>query len=110
MAGEGATGEKFNLPNTCPKWTSWDAFEWHWPTDHKYINFLAVGSENFGQNSNMAAPMLVGDNQSFCHGAHPYIDNQMWGSSIPYQQIFENLKKIISSSKHIAGGWGITRG
>ena len=44
MAGEGGTGEKFNLPNTCPKWTSWGALEWHWTTDHEYINFLAVGA------------------------------------------------------------------
>ena len=40
----GGTGEKFNLPNTCPKWTGWGAFEWHWPTDHEYITFLAVGT------------------------------------------------------------------
>ena len=36
---EGGTGEKFNLPNTCPKWTSWGALEWHWPTDHEYIRY-----------------------------------------------------------------------
>ena len=40
--------------STCP--------EWHWPTDHEYINFWAVGAEimspkfpKFGQNSKMAA-------------------------------------------------------
>ena len=43
-AGEAGTGEKFNLPNTCPKWTSWDALEWDWSTDSEYINFLAVGA------------------------------------------------------------------
>ena len=66
-AGEGGTGEQFNLPNTCPKWTSWDALEWHWPADHEYINFWAVGAlwaeilspefPNFGRNSKMAADM-----------------------------------------------------
>ena len=42
--GEGGTGEKFNLPNTCPKWTSWGALECHWSSDSEYINFLAVGA------------------------------------------------------------------
>ena len=56
---------------TCPilvqSGQSWGALEWHWPTDSKYINFLAVGAlgaeisspefPNFGRNSKMAAGM-----------------------------------------------------
>ena len=56
------TAKKANLPNTCLIWTSVGLFKWHWPADHEYINFLAVGalwaeilSQNFRRNSKMAA-------------------------------------------------------
>ena len=42
-AGEGPTGEKFNLPNTCPKWTSGVSLECHLPADHEYITFFSLG-------------------------------------------------------------------
>ena len=62
-AGGGATGE--NL--TCPILVQIGLLEWHWPTDHEYINFFILGpvfAEIFGpkfptqilsQISNMAA-------------------------------------------------------